>query len=216
MQSRRLISDFFYRFFSLVIRIILRINGGLEVIGRENIPLEGGVIIAANHVSYLDPPLIGSVLPRRGTFIAMKELFDMPLLGRVIRHYAFPVEEGGTRPSVIKKTISRLRAGELITIFPEGQRSVTGKLLKAKRGIGMLASMSNAPVVPALITGANIALPFNAKWLRRARISVIFGRPVYPVMAEGADNKNEGYEKISDQVMSAIREIKERYGDNSS
>lgn len=216
MQSRRLISDFFYRVVSLVIRVILRINGGLEVIGRENIPLDGGVIIAANHVSYLDPPLIGSVLPRRGTFIAMKELFDMPLLGWVISHYAFPVEEGGTQPSVIKKTISRLRAGELITIFPEGQRSVTGELLKAKRGIGMLASLSNVPVVPALIIGANISLPFNATWLRRARISVIFGRPVYPVMDEGSENKNEGYEKISIQVMSAIREIKERYGDNSS
>mgnify|MGYP001589757566 CR=1 FL=1 len=93
MQRRRLISDFFYRFFSLVIRVIIRINGGLEVIGRENIPLEGGVIIAANHVSYLDPPLIGSVLPRRGTFIAMKELFDIPMLGWVIRHYAFPEVE---------------------------------------------------------------------------------------------------------------------------
>lgn len=216
MHSRRPISDFFYRFFSLIIRAILRINGGLEVIGIENIPLEGGVIIAANHVSYLDPPLIGSVLPRRGTFIAMKELFDMPVLGSVIRHYAFPVEEGATRPSVIKKTISRLRAGELIVIFPEGQRSVTGNLLKAKRGIGMLASLGNVPVVPAFIAGANIALPFNAKWLRRASISVVFARPVYPVMDEDSENKNEGYEKISIQVMSSIREIKEKHGDNSS
>lgn len=215
MQSRRPISDFFYRFFALIIRAILRINGGLEVIGIENIPLKGGVIIAANHVSYLDPPLIGSVLPRRGTFIAMKELFDIPVLGRVIGHYAFPVEEGGTRPSVIKKTINRLRAGELIAIFPEGQRSATGQLLKAKRGIGMLASIGDVPIVPAFIAGAGIALPFNAKWLRRSRITVIFERPVYPSEDKGFD-KNEVYEKISMQVMLSIREIKERYGYNSS
>ncbi len=145
-----------------------------------------------------------------------KELFDIPILGWGISYYSFPVEKGGTRPSVIKETITRLNDGELIVIFPEGQRSVTGELLEAERGIGMLASVSNVPVVPALITGSNKALPFGARWLRRAKILIIFDRPVYPFIDKGDCSKNEIYEKTSMKVMSSIGELKKRYGNNSS
>ncbi|MBI4843776.1 MAG: 1-acyl-sn-glycerol-3-phosphate acyltransferase [Nitrospirae bacterium] len=214
-MRRRPVSDFFYRFLSLIGRAVFRINGGLEVIGRENIPLKGGAIIAANHLSYLDPPLIGSVLPRRGTFIAMEELFDIPILGWGISFFSFPVKQGGTRPSVIKETIARLRDGEIITIFPEGQRSITGELLEAQRGIGMLASVSNAPVIPAFIAGSNMALPYDAKRLRRAKILIVFDKPVYPLNYSSGMSKNELYEKISADVMASIAGLKERHGDNS-
>ncbi len=216
MQKRRPISDFFYRFGSLITRIIFRLNGGLEVAGRENIPLDGGVLIAANHVSYLDPPLIGSVLPRRGTFMATSYLFDIPLLGRAISHYAFPVEEGRTLPSVIKETIRRLRSGELIAMFPEGQRSETGKLLEAQRGIGMLAFVSGVPVIPTLVVGSNNALPYGVKWIRRAKVLIIFDKPIYPSNVTKVSKGDDIYENLADKVMGAIGELQEKYGDNSS
>jgi 1-acyl-sn-glycerol-3-phosphate acyltransferase len=216
LQRRRPISDLFYSFCSFITRIIFRINGGLEVIGKENIPLEGGVIIAANHLSYLDPPLIGSVLPRRATFMARRRLFEIPLLGWTVSHYAFPIDIGATRPSVIKETIARLKKGELIAIFPEGQRSETGELLEAKRGVGMIASVSNSSVVPTLIMGSNTALPFGAKWIRRAKVLIIFGKPIYPSTVNGISEKDDLYDSLTEEVMTAIGELRKRYGNNSS
>jgi cytidylate kinase len=205
--------NLFYRFGTLIIRLIFHVNGGLEIKGKDNIPLEGGVIIASNHISYLDPPLISAVLPRRATFMARKGLFDIPLLGWFIRHYAFSVDREKPRPSTIKEAVRRLKNGELIVIFPEGRRSETGELLEPKPGIGMVASLSNVPVVPTLIVGTNKALPVGAKWLKRARISVIFDRPIYC----SSTIKGKGsHEEISKKIMSAIKEMKRRYGDNSS
>ncbi|HDH53807.1 MAG TPA: 1-acyl-sn-glycerol-3-phosphate acyltransferase, partial [Nitrospirae bacterium] len=200
-----MVYNFLYKLVALIIRFICRINGGLEVIGKDNIPLEGGVIVAANHISYLDPPLIGAVVPRNATFMARKGLFEIPVLGWMIKDAAFPVDRERTRPSTIKEAVKRLKKGELIAMFPEGRRSETGELMEARRGIGMLACLSKVPVVPALITGSDRALPVDAGWLRRAKITVIFGKPVY--FTSTADEKgyrnHELHEKISNKVMAA-------------
>ena len=210
-----MVYNFSYKLVALIIRLICRINGGLEVIGKENIPSEGGVIVAANHISYLDPPLIGAVVPRNATFMARKGLFEIPVLGWMIKDAAFPVDRERTRPSTIKEAVRRLKSGELVAMFPEGRRSDTGELMEAKRGIGMIACLSKVPVVPALITGSDRALPVDAGWLKRAKIRVIFGKPVY--YTSTADEKgyrnHELHEGISNKVMTAIREMKKVYGD---
>jgi 1-acyl-sn-glycerol-3-phosphate acyltransferase len=198
----------------LTIRLICRINGGLEIRGRENVPAEGGVLVAANHISYLDPPLIGSVVPRRATFMARKGLFDIPVLRWMIKSAAFPVDRERTRPSTIKETIRRLKRGELIAIFPEGRRSDTGELMEARRGVGMLSSLSKSPVVPALIIGTDKALPPNAKWLKRAKVTVIFGKPIYYTSISDSKKKSDhdSHEAISKEVMTAIKEMQNRFG----
>lgn len=212
--SKKTDRNLFYRFGTLVIRLILRINGGLDVRGIDNIPLEGGGIIASNHISYLDPPLISAVLPRRVTFIARRGLFDIPLLGWFIKHYAFPIDREKTRPSTIKEAVRRLNNGELIVIFPEGRRSDTGELLEARQGIGMIATRSNVPVIPALIIGSNKALPVGAKWIKRAKISIIFDRPIYySSTIEGGVSRHLLYEETSKRIMSVIKEMKGRYAD---
>jgi 1-acyl-sn-glycerol-3-phosphate acyltransferase len=151
--------------------------------------------------------------------MAIRYLFDIPLLGRAMSHYAFPVDEADTPPSVIKETIRRLRHGELVAMFPEGKRSETGELMEAHRGIGMLASASNVPVIPTLIIGSNRALPFEAKWIKRAKVLIIFDKPIYPLYptAENGLSKDDDlYGKLADKVMGTIGELQERYGDNSS
>lgn len=200
-----------YRFAALMIRLIFRINGGLVVKGRENIPLEGGVIIAFNHISFLDPLLAGAALPRRATFMARRELFNVPVLGWMAKHYALPVDLERLLPSTVKKSIRKLREGGVVVIFPEGMRSKTGELLEAGQGVGMIALHGSVPIVPALITGSNLALPFNAKWLKKAKVSVIFGRPIYPSKAEITERSHSSYKDISDKVMSNIGELKKRY-----
>ena len=211
--GKKTVSDFFYHLVAFTVKLILRVNGGLEIMGKNNIPLEGGVIIASNHISYLDPPLIGAVVPRRATFMARKGLFDIPILGWSVKHYAFPVDREKTLPPTIKETIKRLKNGELLVIFPEGRRSETGDLMAGKRGLGMVACLSNAMVVPALIIGANKVLPVDAKWFKRAKISVIFDSPFDPSTVKGEGSNL--HENVSQKIMQAIGELKKHYADNS-
>lgn len=171
------------------------------------------MIIASNHISYLDPPLIGSVTPRRATFMARKGLFSIPLLGWFVKHYAFPVDREKTLPSSIKEAIARLKNGELIVMFPEGRRSETGELMAGKRGIGMVACLSSAMVVPALIIGSNKVLPVDAKWLKRAKISVIFDSPFDPSTVKGEGSNL--HENVSQKIMHAIGDLRKSYADNS-
>ncbi len=206
----KFITDIFYRLTAGIIKIILRINGKLTVKGKENVPSDGGLIIASNHISYLDPPVLGAVSPRRITFMAKKGLFDIPLVGRIIKFAAFPVDRDNPKPSTIKETIKRLTQGEVITIFPEGTRSETGELLEAKRGLGMIAGLSKATVVPALLIGTDRALPVNAKFLKRADITVVFGKPIYyNSIAGNKDLKgHQLHDAISAQVMASIEKLK--------
>lgn len=204
-----------YKLTAFTIRLILRFNGGVTTEGKENLPAEGGVIIASNHISYLDPPLLGSVLPRVATFMARRGLFDVPVLGWMINHAAFPVDREKPRPSTIKNAVRRLNNGALIVMFPEGRRNETSQLLEARRGVGMIASMSNVPIVPTLIIGTDKALPVDSKWLKREKISVIFGKPIYPrSFTENADSPSHViHDKISDNVMSAIRKLRKNNAD---
>ncbi|GBE03282.1 MAG TPA: 1-acyl-sn-glycerol-3-phosphate acyltransferase [Nitrospirae bacterium] len=204
-----LIADIIYKLIAITIRTIFFFNGGLEVVGKENIPKEG-VIIASNHISYLDPPIIGSVTPRRCNFMAKKGLFDVPVLGWLIKFAAFPVDRETPRPSTIKEAVKRIRNGHIVVVFPEGQRNETDELLEPKPGIGMVAVMSRAPIVPAYISGADKALPPNARWLKRAKIKVVFGKPIYYTSTEESRGRTgQGKrEEVSMMIMDAIRELK--------
>ncbi len=213
--------DFFfniiYKLVAVALRITFRFNGGLEVIGKDNIPSSGGVIIAPNHISYLDPPIIGAVLPRNGNFMAKKGLFDVPVLRWMIKGAAFPVDRNNPRPSTIKEAVKRLKKGQVVIMFPEGHRNDTGELMDAKRGIGMIASLSRATIIPAFIQGTNKALPPKTKCLKRAKILVVFGRPIYYNFTKDGKKQrnNELQEDISNKIMSSIKELKEEYGNNS-
>ena len=205
-----LIADIIYKLVAIIIRTIFFFNGGLEVAGKENIPKEG-VIIASNHISYLDPTIIGSMTPRRCYFMAKKGLFDVPILGWMIKFAAFPVDREKPRASTIKEAVKKTRNGHIVVIFPEGQRNDTSELLEPKPGIGMVAVMSRAPIVPAYITGADRALPPGAKWLKRAKIKVVFGKPIYYTSTEESEGRtgHDKREEVSMMIMDAIRELKE-------
>ena len=206
-----------YKFIAVTLRITFRLNGGLEVIGIENIPADEGIIIAPNHVSYLDPPIIGAILPRNGNFMAKKGLFEVPVLRWIIKGAAFPVDRDNPRPSTIKEAVRRLKKGQIVIMFPEGHRNDTGELMDAKRGISMVASLSRATIIPTFIKGSDKALPPKAKWLKRAKISVVFGKPIYYTFTKDGkkQSSHERQEDISSKMMPAIRALKEEYGNNN-
>jgi 1-acyl-sn-glycerol-3-phosphate acyltransferase len=175
------------------------------VIGHENVPERGGVIVAANHLSYLDPPVISVALKRQATYIAKEGLFRTPLFGKLIRNFSFPVSRDKPQSSTIKEAVTRLRDGEIVVVFPEGGRSTDGSLQGAKRGVGMIAVISKATVVPTLIEGTDNALPVGAKFLRPAKIRVIFGTQL---KIEEKETERRLQERISREVMERIKNLK--------
>src|SRR5690606_30850953 len=175
-------------------RILFRI----EAKGIENIPAEGPVIIASNHISLLDPPAVGILIDRQVRFMAKEELFKIPVLGFLIRSFgAFPVKRGGVSKDAIKSAIALLRSGEVMGIFPEGTRSsgATG----AKKGTAMIAIRSEAVIIPTAIIG-------EYKLFRKMYVK--YGKPVHikPIIDEKPDDLLDA---VTAEIMKDINALKQ-------
>ncbi|MCL0074533.1 1-acyl-sn-glycerol-3-phosphate acyltransferase [Thermodesulfovibrionales bacterium] len=194
---------FLYFFMRAILYTIFKVFFLLRVYGLENVPDKGGVIVAANHVSYFDPPVFGVALKRKATYIAKRYLFSVPIISPIVNFYCISVDEGKAQASTIKESVKRLKKGELIVMFPEGERSEDGSFLDAKRGIGLIAAISGAPVVPALVDGTQKVLPVGAKVPRLAKIKVSFGKPL-TLRSRDKDLQ----EKICNDIMNGIKELK--------
>lgn len=163
-----------YSFLDVVFGILFKIFLRLEVYGAENIPKTGALVIASNHLSLLDPPVIGVAAPRKVHFMAKQELF-VPVLGYIYKTLgAFPVKRGGVDRAAIKHGIEILQNGEVLAIFPEGTRSKTGRLGKLEPGALMMAGKTNAVIVPAAVSGTDIKR-CGRLW---PKVVVRFGKPV--------------------------------------
>ncbi|HLI95456.1 MAG TPA: lysophospholipid acyltransferase family protein [Candidatus Baltobacteraceae bacterium] len=170
----------------------------MRVYGGENVPKTGPVIVACNHVSYFDPPLLGTACPRRIRYMAKEELFRVPVLGPAIRAVgAYPVDRQGSATAAIKRSVEVLREGGVIGIFPEGGRNLTGAA-QARGGVALLASLGKAPVVPARLMGTG-----SAKRLEQFR--VFFGRPLS--LPQDRKASREDMANFTDEVMRAIRSL---------
>lgn len=153
----------------------------LKVEGAENFPKEGGFIIAANHRSYLDPPIINTISPFPVIFMAKEDLFKVPILGSIItKAGAIPVERGRKGVKSLIKAIDFLKKGYVIGIFPEGTRAAPGKFLKPQPGIGLLIEKTKVPVVPVRIEGADKVLSRDSKFPKFLvyPIKVKVGKPI--------------------------------------
>ena len=152
---------------------VLGLLSGWKVRGSENIPREGGVIVASNHVSFWDPPLVGAAILREVHFLAKEELFSTPLLGTLIRSVnAIPIRRGAADLSGLARAIDTLKRGGALLLFPEGSRMRDGELHPARPGLGMISVQADVPIVPCYISGS--AHP--RRWLlRRSRVRIWFG-----------------------------------------
>src|SRR5918992_3866868 len=154
---RRGVNRFVYWPVRLVVKACIRAYFRLRRLGREHIP-EGGVVLAANHRSFLDPFAIGCCIPRPIYFVAKQELFRNPILGWFLNCMgAFPIRRGESDEESMETALRLLEHGEAVVIFPEGTRIRAGSLATPKRGVGRLALQSGAPVVPIAITGSERA-----------------------------------------------------------
>jgi 1-acyl-sn-glycerol-3-phosphate acyltransferase len=161
----------------MALNTFFRLYNRMHVCGSDRVPKEGGVIVAANHTSYLDPTVVGVSLRRRAVFLAKEELFQVPLLRYFVRSWSLPLNRGRPSHAVLKEAVLKLREGGLLVIFPEG--GIVGEDgADAKRGVGMLARLSGARLLPAYIGGTGKALPPGSWLIRPSRVTVRFGEPV--------------------------------------
>jgi len=196
----------FYDFAKFFVRFSARTIWRARVYGTENVPREGPLIVACNHISYLDPPMMGSLCPRRISYMAKKELFAIPLLGPTIRALgAYSVDREGSATAAIKRSLQVLKAGGAVGIFPEGTRNPSGTVA-AQIGVALLAALSEAPVVPACVHGTDRAL-------RLGRIDVAFGAPL--VLEAGRKATRDDLAKFTAKIMTAIESLAESIGGNT-
>lgn len=160
----------FYTFARAVVKHVLTPLYRIEVSGIEHIPKEGAVIICANHISNLDPPVVGITCPRPVHFMAKEELFRTPVVKQLVsRLHAFPVRRGMGDREALRTGLALLKEGKVLGLFPEGTRSKDGKLKKGLAGAGFFALRSEAVVVPCAIVG-----PYRIG----KRLKVVYGAPI--------------------------------------
>jgi len=198
----------FYQFIRGLVRGCFRLYFRWEVCGSEHLPVTGGALLAANHVSYLDPPLMGCAVARPVHFMAKRELFNIPILGWLIRHLnAFPVQQRGADRRALRQAIEMLRSGQVVGIFPEGTRGNGKILLKPQPGCVLLAAKAQVPIVPMAIVGAENVVP-KGKWFPRpAKIKVFIGEPIHLPVDETRPSR-EALEEYSQLVMEKIGELR--------
>ena len=181
---------------------------GLKIVGEEHLITEGPVLVASNHESFLDPPLIGNLYKDEMVYLARKTLFTGVTRWLYTQWNAIPVDQDRPDMGSLKTIIRKLKEGHRVLVFPEGERTVTGDLGEAAPGIGLVAVKSGAVIQPVRIRGAREALPRGSARIRFARISVTVGPPIRlsPEELKAAKGKDD-YDRIAKSIMAAIQAL---------
>jgi 1-acyl-sn-glycerol-3-phosphate acyltransferase len=182
--------------------------GLFEVVGVENVPRSGPLLICPNHSATLDPPLVPAFVPRADTWsMAKSEFFRKPLIAFIYRSYhSFPVVRHTADRAALKRTFDLLKAGHAVIIYPEGTRVESGVLGQPEPGAGFIAQKAGCPVLPVGLTGTRECLPKGAKWPRRTRVTITFGKP-FVILAKRAGGSRIRHDEASEAIMVAIAEL---------
>ena len=199
-----------YRGCRSIYRLYYRLYHRGRVFNRDRLADDGGVILAANHVSFLDPPLLGAACRREAFYMARDTLFRNPLAGWLLRSWnCVPIKRDGGDIGALRTALRMLGEKKAVLMFPEGTRSKDGQLQEGRAGIGMIVVKSKVPIVPMRIFGTERALPRGASFPRPARLTVRFGVPfTYPLPANVDELRGEAakalFLDISREIMRRI------------
>ena len=184
-----------------IIKIFFKIFFPIRTTGFENIPPSGSYILASNHLSYLDPLIIGLSIPRRLSYLAKDSLFKNRIFGALLKQCgAFPVKRETSDIRSIREALKRIQKGEPLVFFPQGTRKASLENVKVYSGIGFLVAKTRVPVIPIKITGSDQALPPGRRFLKRHLVFIHFGKPL-----EFA--KEDVYQQVASRIMSTIESL---------
>src|SRR5262249_5586385 len=195
-------------------RAVFRFYFGWRVFNQERVPLTGPVILASNHSSYLDPPLVGSGIKRGINYLARENLFRFPVLGWILQRWqVVPVDREGGGAKGLKAILDRLLAGGGIILFPERARTRDGRMPPPRSGIGLTVIKSDAPVVPVRVFGTYEAFGRHMKFPKPRQVLVKYGHAMLfeQLRAEAKISSKprlkEIYQQVAEDIMSAIAKL---------
>jgi 1-acyl-sn-glycerol-3-phosphate acyltransferase len=208
----------FYVLARFVIRPVFFLLFRPHVTGRANVPLHGPVILASNHLSFIDSIAIPTVAPRRVAYLAKAEYFTGSGVGGWLSRALFtalgalPVERQTHRAAqaALDTALEVLQRGDAFGIYPEGTRSRDGRLARGKTGVAWLALTADCPVVPVAVAGTERVMPVGARWPRPARISVTFGEPLTFAEQKGMAGNGRARRVVTDRIMEAIADLSQQ------
>jgi len=185
-----------------------------RVFHAERVPKTGAVLLASNHASFLDPPLVGSGLHRECTFLARDTLFRFGPTRWLLNHWqAVPIDPSGGSATGMKRILEALNKGRAVILFPEGTRTRDGQLQPVRSGIGFIAAKTEAPVVPVRVWGTFEAYGRHVKFPKPKRVMVKYGEPLHFRELRGEaktcskERLKEIYQQIADEIMAAIAKL---------
>ena len=187
----------FYKAVKGIARVLFSLVYRIEIEGKEHLPERGKAIVSPNHFSMMDPIIIGAFLPRKVNFMAKEELFSNKLFALILNKLGvFPVKRGGADIGAIRTALRILNNGDIFCIFPEGTRSKTGEILKAKPGTAMIAIRARSPIIPIAIIG---------DYKLFSKVKIIIDKPVY--LSDYYDKKvsTDEYRELSQEILNTIR-----------
>jgi 1-acyl-sn-glycerol-3-phosphate acyltransferase len=203
-----------YRTAWLAFNAIFRTYFRCRFHGGERVPATGPVVLAANHASFIDPPLIGSGTGRQIHFLARDTLFKNPVLGAILRSWeVVPVDRDGAGAAGLKAILDRLFKGGAILLFPEGTRTHDGRLQPARSGVGLTVVKSTCPVVPVRVFGTYEAFGRHLRLPRPRQVVVKYGEPMdfaaqrFEATTCGKARLKQIYQQIADELMVAIAKL---------
>jgi 1-acyl-sn-glycerol-3-phosphate acyltransferase len=204
-----------YRSCRFLFRSYFRLYHRGKIYNVDRLPLTGGLILAGNHMSFLDPPFFGQCCDREVFYMARDNLFRHPLAGAILRSWnCVPINRDRGDIGALRTMLRMLGEGKVVLMFPEGSRSQDGQLQDARAGIGMIAAKAKVPVVPMRIFGTDRALPRGTSLPRPVRVKVAFGEPFeYPFPANldelRGDDLKALYLEVGREIMSRIAALTE-------
>ena len=196
---------FGYALIQFLVRMYYRFLYGVKVYGMENVPMEGAVIVACNHRTLSEPPMVGAFTPREMFYAAKQQLFAFPL-GIIMRYVnGIPIRRTGSDKEAIKALSAALKEDKAVLIFPEGTRTLNPDDAQIKAGVGMLAVMGNADVLPVRVDGTGQPLH---SFFHRGNMTITYGKVVrLSEIMDGELSRREAYHLIAQRVMSHIRAL---------
>lgn len=201
----------FYGFFHFLAGLIHGMWFRGEVAGTDNFPVEGPFLIASNHASHLDPPMVGCQIAKQMRFFARKSLWNNRLLAWWLDQVeTIPVERDSGDIGAIKKVLLALKEDRAVVLFPEGTRSPDGHLQKAKAGVGLMACKTGVPVVPCRVYGSFAAFGKGAKVPHFGTpVSIVFGPPIFAAEYDDPAAGKARYETAAQRIMDRIAALPE-------
>ena len=188
-----------YPVIKCLVRVFCKLVFFVKLVDADNIPKEGAAILAGNHTSFWDPPVLISCTKRSMRTMAKKELFSHKLLSPILKMAgAFPVDRGGNDITAIKTALKALKDGELFTIYPSGTRMKEDDGASAKAGVALIAARSGVPVIP---------VRFRGGYRFFHRVTITFGKPMTIVPADGKKATSEELQAFADRIMEEIESL---------